>query len=169
MTDDDATRARRRRQHVKGDHSECLPGRCTALLEPAEPEFDIEVDEDLPFGLVFRSVLRSLAPMPFDDGDPKYAIAQVTLQLAATFDHAPSPALSSEIRKNLGWLMIGQGMPNDKLWEIRAKVVAGQAELLIRSAFDGLPETGRPPVRVLTAGDVPQRSAAMDALQARQA
>ena len=62
MPEDQAIRSRRHRLHASGDHSECVPGRCAALMDSIEPDFDIELDESLDgWGVVAKAAIKSTA------------------------------------------------------------------------------------------------------------
>ena len=137
MAESDAIRSKRKRMHAQGDHSECRPDRCPqAPLDPGAP-LDLG-DRGQEYGPVTQVALTALSAMGFPEDDPRFAVAVLTLRLAEAFDRAPTAALNAQIRQNLTWLRYEAGIDPDKVAEIRARVVLGQADTLLKHAFSTL-------------------------------
>jgi hypothetical protein len=96
MADSPALRQQRRRQHVRGDHSLCVPGNCPALgagrqyvPPPALPERGE--------GRVTEAVVKHLGLFHFPEGDPRGVETVIAIRLAQQLDLDGRPGVAHEL------------------------------------------------------------------------
>lgn len=136
MPDDATTRKRRSRAHKAGDHSLCLPGRCSAAVAPEapapapEPVSEPSAAADL--GAVATSIAAWADALKVTEDDPRAPLLAAARTLAGHLDDGRDPAaIGRELRTVVAW--IADADQGDELDELRARRAGRRVEGLLRN------------------------------------
>jgi len=141
MPDDATTRKRRSRAHSRGDHSLCLPGRCSAAVAPeppapapepraAAPEPVTDPPDAGPSGEVAQSIASWAEALNVTPDDPRAPLLAAARTLAEHLDDGRDPAaIARELRTVVAW--IADADQGDQLDELRARRAGRRVEMLV--------------------------------------
>lgn len=149
MPEDAATRARRYRLHKKGDHSECVAGRCEALGGAAKslvanpslgvpvraaalviPSEDTGLDATSPgVGRIEQLARKFISTLPYKPDDPRHLLAELAAELAKRIDESgAAPAAVGQLRILLMQLAEAPNGPAGVVDEMRVRHAQRQVD-----------------------------------------
>jgi hypothetical protein len=126
MADDAATRARRHRRHLAGDHAGCDPRRCREARAAGNGHTGPAVAS------VSGELAAFVATLDLPEGDPKRVIAGCAAIQAARVDEGDPPAaVVAALMSSLAHLGEDPGRPGGQLDVIRARHHQRRVRLLL--------------------------------------